>query len=139
MGDGEPRPTRRRALATHPRARERPDEILTDTFGRRHTYLRISLTEKCNLRCLYCMPEEGVDLTAAEHLLTADEVVRIARLFVANGVDKIRLTGGEPTVRPDLEDGVRRVASLPGVREQSPSPQTDSSFTGASTRSEPRV
>ena len=59
------------------------------------------------------MPEEGVDLTAAEHLLTADEVVRIARLFVANGVDKIRLTGGEPTVRPDLEDIVRRVASLP--------------------------
>ena len=104
-------------LATHPRARERPDEILTDTFGRRHTYLRISLTEKCNLRCLYCMPEEGVDLTAAEHLLTADEVVRIARLFVANGVDKIRLTGGEPTVRPDLEDIVRRVASLPGVRD----------------------
>ena len=90
---------------------------LEDTFGRRHNYLRISLTEKCNLRCLYCMPEEGIDLTAKEELLSADEVVRVARLFVANGVDKIRLTGGEPTVRPDLEDIIRRLRALAGLRD----------------------
>ena len=90
---------------------------LEDTFGRRHNYLRISLTEKCNLRCLYCMPEEGIDLTAKEELLSADEVVRVARLFVANGVDKIRLTGGEPTVRPDLEDIIRRLRALTGLRD----------------------
>ena len=90
---------------------------LEDTFGRRHNYLRISLTEKCNLRCLYCMPEEGIDLTAKEELLSTDEVVRVARLFVANGVDKIRLTGGEPTVRPDLEEIIRRLRALPGLRD----------------------
>jgi len=73
-------------------------ETLTDTFGRQHTYLRISLTEKCNLRCTYCMPESGVDLTPAEHLLTTDELMRLTELFVSCGVDKIRLTGGEVTI-----------------------------------------
>lgn len=68
---------------------------LTDRFGRRHTYLRISLTEKCNLRCQYCMPEDGVPLTPLESVLTTEEIVRLARLFVACGVNKIRLTGGE--------------------------------------------
>ena len=68
---------------------------LTDRFGRRHTYLRISLTEKCNLRCQYCMPEDGVPLTPLESILTTDEIVRLGRLFVACGVNKIRLTGGE--------------------------------------------
>jgi len=81
--------------------------FLTDSFGRRHNYLRISLTERCNLRCGYCMPAQGVDLTPTEQLLTADEIVRIAGLFVAEGVDKIRLTGGEPTVRADIVDIIR--------------------------------
>ena len=63
-----------------------------------HNYLRISLTEKCNLRCLYCMPEEGIDLTAKDELLSTDEVVRIARLFVANGQDQAH--GGRTAVRP---------------------------------------
>ena len=81
-----------------------PRELLTDTHGRHHSYLRISLTEKCNLRCLYCMPEDGIDLTANDQLMTTDEVVRVAKLFVAAGVNKIRLTGGEPTVARDLED-----------------------------------
>ena len=73
------------------------------SFGRHHNYLRISLTERCNLRCLYCMPEDGINLTESTQLLSTEEVVRVARLFVAAGVDKIRLTGGEPTVRRDLE------------------------------------
>ncbi|KAI8849718.1 hypothetical protein BC829DRAFT_425257 [Chytridium lagenaria] len=75
---------------------------LTDTFNRQHTYLRISLTEKCNLRCTYCMPPEGVPLTPSTHLLTTPEILRLARLFVLQNVTKIRLTGGEPTVRKDL-------------------------------------
>lgn len=75
---------------------------LTDHFKRKHTYLRISLTEKCNLRCTYCMPEEGVDLSPFNQLLTAAEINRIATVLVQNGVSKIRMTGGEPTLRRDL-------------------------------------
>ncbi|TPX48793.1 hypothetical protein SeLEV6574_g01833 [Synchytrium endobioticum] len=75
---------------------------LTDVFNRHHTYLRISLTERCNLRCTYCMPAEGVPLTPKPQLLSAFEILKLARLFVQEGVTKIRLTGGEPTVRADL-------------------------------------
>ena len=75
---------------------------LTDTFGRFHDYLRISLTERCNLRCLYCMPEKGVDLTENSKLLKTDEVIRLVNIFSQAGVKKIRLTGGEPTVRKDI-------------------------------------
>ncbi|KAJ2807347.1 GTP 3',8-cyclase, mitochondrial, partial [Coemansia furcata] len=81
-------------------------------FGRFHNYLRISVTEKCNLRCQYCMPEDGIDLTANEMLLTTDEIIRVARIFVQQGVDKIRLTGGEPTVRRDIIDLVRGLDEL---------------------------
>ncbi|KAJ1935486.1 GTP 3',8-cyclase, mitochondrial, partial [Linderina pennispora] len=76
--------------------------MLADLFGRFHNYLRISVTERCNLRCQYCMPSEGVDLTPNERLLTTPEIIRLARIFVSQGVDKIRLTGGEPTVRKDI-------------------------------------
>jgi uncharacterized radical SAM superfamily Fe-S cluster-containing enzyme len=77
-------------------------QLLTDTFGRRHTYLRISLTERCNLRCTYCMPEDGVELTPDSQLLSTDEIIRLARVFIKHGVSKIRFTGGEPMVRRDL-------------------------------------
>ena len=70
-------------------------DFLTDNFGRYHNYLRISLTERCNLRCSYCMPEQGVDLTSKENLLSRVELSKIIDLFVKAGVDKIRLTGGE--------------------------------------------
>ncbi|KAJ4478007.1 hypothetical protein C8R41DRAFT_897143 [Lentinula lateritia] len=72
---------------------------LVDSYNRRHDYLRISLTERCNLRCFYCMPEEGVQLSPNEKVLTDEEILRLAKLFVRSGVTKIRLTGGEPTVR----------------------------------------
>lgn len=88
---------------------------LTDKFGRFHSYLRISLTERCNLRCKYCMPEEGVPLTAKDSLLTTDEVLRLAGLFVREGVRKIRLTGGEPTVRKDLTDIVAALKRIPSL------------------------
>ena len=79
-------------------------DMLVDSFGRLHTYLRISISERCNLRCQYCMPAEGVELTPGPELLSKDEIVRLANLFVNNGVNKIRLTGGEPTIRRDIED-----------------------------------
>ncbi|XP_067883879.1 molybdenum cofactor biosynthesis protein 1 isoform X2 [Heterodontus francisci] len=86
--------------------------FLTDNFGRQHSYLRISLTEKCNLRCQYCMPEDGVKLTPKSQLLTTEEVVTLAGLFVREGVDKIRLTGGEPLIRPDLVQIVAQLRKL---------------------------
>jgi len=90
--------------------------FLTDTFGRHHTYLRISLTEKCNLRCQYCMPEAGVDLTPKDNLLTTEEIYKLASLFVKNGVDKIRFTGGEPTVRKDLVEIIKSISQLEGLK-----------------------
>ncbi|EED21429.1 molybdopterin cofactor biosynthetic protein [Talaromyces stipitatus ATCC 10500] len=94
-------------------------EFLTDTFHRQHDYLRISVTEKCNLRCLYCMPEEGVPLSPPAHLLTTPEIVYLSSLFVSQGVTKIRLTGGEPTVRKDIVPMMQSIGDLrkDGLRE----------------------
>ncbi|KAF7337485.1 Elp3 domain-containing protein [Mycena sanguinolenta] len=78
--------------------------VLVDNFHRRHDYLRISLTERCNLRCFYCMPSEGVELSPSENILTNEEILRLASLFVKSGVTKIRLTGGEPTVRKGISE-----------------------------------
>ena len=86
--------------------------ILKDTFGRQHSYLRISLTELCNLRCTYCMPAEGIQLSPKSHIMNFDEVYNIAKTFVDNGVTKIRLTGGEPLVRRDVEVILKKLASL---------------------------
>lgn len=86
--------------------------ILTDDFGRKHNYLRISLIEKCNLRCTYCMPAEGIALTPKKELMTPDEVFAIAQTFVNNGVDKIRLTGGEPLLRKDFSEIIEKLAQL---------------------------
>ncbi|XP_051193721.1 GTP 3',8-cyclase, mitochondrial [Lolium perenne] len=91
-------------------------DMLIDSFGRFHNYLRISLTERCNLRCQYCMPAEGVELTPKSDLLSHDELIRVASLFVTSGVDKIRLTGGEPTVRKDLEDICLHLSGLKGLK-----------------------
>lgn len=87
-------------------------EILHDRFQRKHTYLRLSLTERCNLRCTYCMPEQGVPLQPPEHLLQTPELLRIARYFFEAGVRKFRLTGGEPTLRRDLVDIVAGLSAL---------------------------
>ena len=87
--------------------------ILTDTFNRKHSYLRISLTERCNLRCTYCMPSEGTTLSPKSHIMTADEIYEIAKVFVSNGVTKIRLTGGEPLVRKDFTAILEKLATLP--------------------------
>ena len=86
--------------------------FLTDNFSRMHTYLRISVTERCNLRCLYCMPEDGVPLSPPDHLLTTPEIVYLSSLFVSQGVNKIRLTGGEPTVRKDIVELMKQIGQL---------------------------
>jgi len=86
--------------------------ILTDGFGRKHNYLRISLLEKCNLRCTYCMPADGIALSPKASLMMADEIFAIAQTFVKNGVDKIRLTGGEPLLRKDFPEIVSKLSQL---------------------------
>lgn len=91
-------------------------DMLVDSFGRLHTYLRISLTERCNLRCQYCMPAEGVELTPNPQLLSQSEILRLANLFVSSGVNKIRLTGGEPTIRKDIEDICLQLSNLKGLK-----------------------
>ena len=89
-----------------------------DRFGRQIHYLRISLTDHCNLRCVYCMPEEMTFLPNAE-LMQDDEILSFVQLFSDLGFDKFRLTGGEPTVRAGIVDLVRRIAHTPGVRSLS--------------------
>ena len=86
--------------------------LLQDSLSRNHDYLRISITEHCNLRCTYCMPEEGIALTPKPHLMTADEIIEIAKTFVQFGVKKIRLTGGEPLVRKDAAAIILRLGKL---------------------------
>ena len=85
--------------------------MLTDTHNRKHDYLRISLTDACNIRCTYCMPEHAV-FAAREHLMRSDEIIELASCFVRLGVRKIRLTGGEPLVRPDLSAILRGLTLL---------------------------
>ncbi|HNK85697.1 MAG TPA: GTP 3',8-cyclase MoaA [Flavobacteriales bacterium] len=86
---------------------------LIDRFGRRHDYLRISLTERCNLRCVYCMPAEGIMLRPREQFMRAEEVIVMARMFTDLGVKKIRLTGGEPLVRKDAAQIITELGRLP--------------------------
>jgi len=88
------------------------NSILTDGFGRKHNYLRISLLEKCNLRCTYCMPVDGIALSPKASLMTAEEIFAIAQTFVQHGVDKIRLTGGEPLLRKDFPEIVSKLSEL---------------------------
>ena len=101
------------SLSSKSAASENP---LVDTFGRFHNYLRISLTEKCNFRCVYCMPLDGVNLTAADKILTTDETKRIISVFASLGVNKIRFTGGEPTINKDLASLIHHARSIPTVK-----------------------
>ena len=91
------------------------DEPALDSYGRRINYLRISLTDRCNMRCLYCMPEIGMQFMPRPELLTTDELLLVVRAAAAAGFQKIRLTGGEPTLRPDLVEIVRAMKATPGI------------------------
>lgn len=88
-----------------------------DRFGRPITYLRISVTDRCNLRCVYCMPAEGISLISHDQILRYEEITEIVRLAAAHGIREVRLTGGEPLVRPDLPDLVRMMASIRGIED----------------------
>lgn len=88
---------------------------LVDNFGRIHSYLRISVTDRCNLRCTYCMPHEGFYWKEHSEILSYEEIRRIAKLFVELGITKIRLTGGEPTLRKNIEDLIYKLSLLPGL------------------------
>ncbi|TBW27157.1 GTP 3',8-cyclase MoaA [Gramella sp. KN1008] len=90
---------------------ERKKQIV-DNFGRPHTYLRISLTDRCNLRCFYCMPEDGVQLIEKESIMSLEEIIELARVFRDLGVDTIRLTGGEPLVRKNFGYLVEELSKL---------------------------
>ncbi len=85
---------------------------IVDNFGRPHTYLRISLTDRCNLRCFYCMPEEGIELMEKSNIMSLEEIIDLARTFRDLGVDTIRLTGGEPLVRKNFGYLVEELAKL---------------------------
>jgi len=89
---------------------------LIDRHGRRHSYLRMSITDRCNLRCTYCMPPQGIDWTPRAEILTADEIVRLGMIFVGMGITKIRLTGGEPLSRRDVGQIAERLGALPGLK-----------------------
>lgn len=97
----------------HTRVGELRVTLFVDSFGREHRDLRVSLTDKCNLRCTYCMPSEHMQWMPGADLLTADEFVRVISLAVANGVREVRLTGGEPLLRPDAVEIVERISALP--------------------------
>lgn len=89
---------------------------LADRFGRPHDYLRVSLTDRCGFRCRYCMPDEGVEWTPQDQLMTTEEILTLSRLFVRLGVKRIRLTGGEPTLRRGYIDIVRSLSELVSVQ-----------------------
>jgi cyclic pyranopterin phosphate synthase len=90
---------------------------LIDGFGRVHDNLRISVTDRCNIRCFYCMPEEGVHYAERQEILSFEEIERFARVAATLGVTKLRITGGEPLVRRDLPRLIAKLASIPGIAD----------------------
>ena len=85
---------------------------LIDTYGRVHRNLRVSLTDRCNLRCTYCMPHDFASWLPSEHQLTTDELVRVIEIAVSEGINEVRLTGGEPLLRPDIVEIVSRINAI---------------------------
>jgi len=90
---------------------------LYDNHGRPINYLRLAVTDRCNLRCFYCMPEEGIKYLPKKELLTFEEIERLISLLAAMGISKIRLTGGEPFVRTDLMSLIRKITSIEGIQD----------------------
>ncbi|CAI6057278.1 GTP 3',8-cyclase 2 [Paenibacillus sp. JJ-100] len=93
------------------------DSKLVDPFGRVHDYLRISVTDRCNLRCVYCMPEEGMQFEPTERILSFEEITSIVQALAPLGIRKIRLTGGEPLVRKGLDQLVGMLSAIPGIED----------------------
>jgi cyclic pyranopterin phosphate synthase len=93
------------------------DSPLIDNFGRRHTNLRLSVTDRCNIRCFYCMPDENVRFLPRKDILSFEEIERFVRAVAPAGINKLRLTGGEPLVRSDLPRLVERLAQIDGIQD----------------------
>src|SRR4030067_1410550 len=93
--------------------------MLLDPFRRKINYLRISITDRCNLRCRYCMPEEGITLISHQDILTDEEILRIVRVCASEGISKVRLTGGEPLVRKGIVDFISRLSQIKEVKDLS--------------------
>lgn len=91
--------------------------MLTDSFGREITYLRVSITDRCNYRCTYCMPEQGVELKPHSDMLSYEQFIAIVREAAALGVRKVRITGGEPLIKRNVEFLVQEISSIPGIEE----------------------
>lgn len=94
-----------------------PGNRLIDSFGRSHNNLRVSVTDRCNLRCFYCMPEHDPEFMPKERLLTFEEIERVVRVGTTQGIDRVRLTGGEPLVRRELHKLVAAIVRLPGIKD----------------------
>ena len=92
-------------------------ESLKDRYGRVHDYLRISVTDRCNLRCLYCMPEEGVEFAESSALLSYEQIAEVVKAGAALGIRKLRITGGEPLIRPKLDSLIARLSNIPGIED----------------------
>ena len=90
---------------------------LIDNHGRTINYVRLAVTDRCNLRCFYCMPEEGIDYVARQELMTYEEMVSLVKLFAKLGITKLRITGGEPFLRRDMMEFLRMVSSIAGIEE----------------------
>jgi cyclic pyranopterin phosphate synthase len=88
---------------------------LEDSFGRTHTYLRVSVTDRCNYRCTYCMPAGGLSWVPRSELLRYEEIARVVRVMASMGIRKVRITGGEPTIRADIMSLIESIASVPGI------------------------
>lgn len=99
------------------RAQRPSTPALLDRFGRLHSYLRISVTDRCNYRCVYCMPEEGLRWIPRKNLLSYEEIARLVRCFAGLGVRRVRLTGGEPTVRRDILELITALNAIPGIED----------------------
>lgn len=92
---------------------------LYDQFDRLHDYLRLSITDRCNLRCVYCMPKEGLPFFPTDKVLSQDEIVQLVENFAEMGISKVRITGGEPLLRTDVVDIVRRIKNVDGINDVS--------------------
>ncbi|MCV9386934.1 GTP 3',8-cyclase MoaA [Reichenbachiella ulvae] len=94
---------------------QKQQHILTDNWGRQMDYLRIAITDRCNLRCFYCMPEEGIHYLPKKELLTYEEILRLTQIFSSLGVKKVRITGGEPFIRKDLMHLLKGIKAIEGI------------------------
>lgn len=94
-----------------------PSSVLFDNHGRPINYLRLAVTDRCNLRCFYCMPEEGIHYLPKKELLTFEEIERLVRLLASMGISKVRLTGGEPFLRTDLMKLIERIVAMEGIKD----------------------